>query len=257
VLQRLVICQEQFLEQHFGQTYIADNELIRRYLQIYAAIKTKGTIMNITLRRETHQDYRTVESLTRDAFWNLFVPGCDEHYLVHTMRNHPDFVKELAFVAEYNGEIIGNIMYLKTSVIQVDGNETLETLSFGPVCVAPQYQHKGVGHQLISHTMTLAASLNYKAIIILGYPHNYCKHGFKSSKDFNICDGSGRFPFGQLAKELVPGVFKGKNWKYHLKDIYNIDPSAVEEFDKQFAHREKEYRISQEEFSIAVRAFLE
>ncbi len=213
--------------------------------------------MNIIVRPETPQDYRAVETLTRDAFWNLFVPGCDEHYLVHIMRDHPDFVKELAYVAENNGKIIGNIMYMKTSVTEVDGNETLETLSFGPVCVAPEYQHKGVGSQLIRHTMTLAAFLNYKAIIILGHPHNYCKHGFKSSKDFNISDASGYFPFGQLAKELVPGVFKGKNWKYPLKDIYNIDPSAVEEFDKQFEYREKEYRISQEEFSIAVRAFLE
>ncbi len=213
--------------------------------------------MNITLRLETTQDYRAVEILTRDAFWNLFVPGCDEHYLVHIMRDHPDFVKELAFVAEDNGKIVGNIMYLKTFVTEVDGDEILDTLSFGPVCVAPEYQHKGIGTQLIRHTMALAASLNYTAIIILGHPHNYCKHGFKSSKDFNISDASGRFPFGQLAKELVPGVFKGKNWKYPLKDIYNIDPSAVEEFDKQFAHREKEYRISQEEFSIAVKAFLE
>lgn|SRR5512133_268227 len=213
--------------------------------------------MNITLRRETPQDYHTVESLTRDAFWNLFVPGCDEHYLVHIMRDHPDFVKELAFVAEDNGKIIGNIMYMKTCVTEVDGDDKLETLSFGPVCVAPEYQHKGVGSQLIRHTMALAASLNYKAIIILGHPHNYCKHGFKSSKDFNICDAQGRFPFGQLAKELVPGVFKGKKWKYPLNDIYNVDPSAVEEFDKQFPPRKKEYQISQEEFAIALRAYLE
>jgi predicted N-acetyltransferase YhbS len=212
--------------------------------------------MNITLRPETSRDYRAVESLTRDAFWNLFVPGCDEHYLVHIMRDHPDFVKELAFVAEDNGTIIGNIMYMKTSVTEVDGNETLETLSFGPICVAPAYQHNGVGSQLICHTMALAVSLNYKAIIILGHPHNYCKHGFKSSKDFNICDAQGRYPFGQLAKELVPGVFNGKSWKYILKDIYNIDPSAVEQFDKQFPPKEKKHLISQEEFSIAVRAFL-
>jgi len=212
--------------------------------------------MNIKLRLETSRDYRAVESLTRDAFWNLFVPGCDEHYLVHIMRDHPDFVKELAFVAEDNGKIIGNIMYMKTSVTEVDGNETLETLSFGPVCVAPEYQHKGVGTQLIRHTMSLAASLNYTAIIIHGHPHNYCKHGFKSSKDFNISDEQGRYPFGQLAKELVPGAFKGKKWKYNLNDIYTIDPSAVEQFEKQFEHREMQYRISQEEFSIAVRAFL-
>jgi putative acetyltransferase len=212
--------------------------------------------MNMTIRPETPQDYHAVESLTRDAFWNLFVPGCDEHYLVHIMRDHPDFVKELAFVAEDHGKIIGNIMYMKTSVIGVDDNETLETLSFGPVCVAPSHQHQGVGTQLIRHTMTLAASLNYKAIIILGHPHNYCKHGFKSSKDFNISDAQGRYPFGQLAKELVPDAFKGKKWKYPLKDIYNIDRSAVEEFDTQFPPRKKDYLISQEEFSIAVRAYL-
>lgn len=146
---------------------------------------------------------------------------------------------------------------MKTCVTEVDGDDILDTLSFGPVCVAPEYQHRGIGTLLIRHTMALAASLNFKAIIILGHPHNYCKHGFRSSRDFNICDVTGRYPFGQLARELVPGAFKGKRWKYLLKDIYNIDPAAVEEFDKQFPSRKKEYKISQEEFAIAVRAYLE
>ena len=68
--------------------------------------------MDIIMRNETENDYRVVEEITREAFWNLYVPGCNEHYIVHVMRDHPDFLKELDFVAEYNGKIVGNIIDL-------------------------------------------------------------------------------------------------------------------------------------------------
>ena len=68
---------------------------------------------NLTIRLETEKDYRAVEELTREAFWNVYKPGADEHYYVHQMRNHPDFIPELAFVLELDGKIVGNIMYTK------------------------------------------------------------------------------------------------------------------------------------------------
>ena len=103
---------------------------------------------NLTIRLETEKDYRAVEELTREAFWNVYKPGADEHYFVHMMRNHHDFIPELAFVLEKDGEIIGNIMYTKAWLEDENGNRK-EILSFGPLCVAPKYQRQKLGKMLI------------------------------------------------------------------------------------------------------------
>ena len=211
--------------------------------------------MDLLIRNEIESDLRDVEELTREAFWNLYVKGCDEHYLVHILRDHPDFIRELNYVAEYKGKIIGNIMYAKSYVYN-DLDNRIDTISFGPVSVLPEYQRKGVGTALIQHTMKLAIEKGHKAIIIEGYPHNYCKHGFKSSMDFGISDSDGKFPYGLLALELEKNVFKGQNWKVKFSDVYDLDKKEVHAFDKQFDFKEKEYKYSQEVFKIAIRSRL-
>jgi len=211
--------------------------------------------LDIRIRREEETDYRVVEELTREAFWNLHVPGCDEHYLVHVLRSHPDFIPEMDFVAEVDGRIAGNIMYTKSRVVDEGGGE-METLTFGPVSVLPEYQRRGIGTALIRHTREIAVRNGAKAIIILGHPHNYCTHGFKNSMDYGIGDSEGRFPYGQLALELERGVFEGKKWKFYYSPAYHLDEKAVEKFDSLFPKKEKRYQYSQEEFSIAVRAYL-
>lgn len=149
--------------------------------------------MNIVIRREKTTDYRIVEELTREAFWNLHFPGCVEHYLVHILRNHPDFIEEMDFVAEFNNKVIGNIMYTKPFVTDEEENK-INTITFGPVSVLPEYQRKGVGSALINYTKEIAVKNKSNAIIILGHPHNYCKYGFKNSRDYLISDTEGRYP---------------------------------------------------------------
>lgn len=212
--------------------------------------------MNITIRNEIENDYRNVEELTREAFWNLFVPGCNEHYLAHLMRNHPDFIAGLDFVAVADNIIAGNIMYAKSSLINESGGR-INTVTFGPVSVLPGYQKKGIGSALIQHSIKKAAADKYKAIIIHGHPHNYCKHGFKSSKDFNISDSEGKFPYSMLVLELDKGSLNGDTWMYCPSGVYNIDEEAAVEFDKLFSYKNKEYRYTQEEFRIACRAYIE
>ncbi|MFP4416278.1 MAG: GNAT family N-acetyltransferase [Chitinispirillaceae bacterium] len=212
--------------------------------------------MNIDIRNERHEDHRAVEELTREAFWNLYVPGCDEHYLVHIMRNHPDFIPTLDFVAVLDDKIVGNIMYTKSYVIDRDNNR-LETITFGPVSVLPEYQRKGIGSALIRHSSDIAHQNGFKAIIIEGHPYNYVKHGFKSSIDFSISDADGRYPFSLLVLELEKGFFSGAGWRYVRSDAYDIDTKAAEEYDKTFPHKAKEYRYTQEDFSISSRAFME
>ena len=203
--------------------------------------------MEIVIRNETEKDFHKVEELTREAFWNLYFPGCSEHYLVHQMRNHPDFIKELDFVAEYNGKIVGNIMYTKAWLIDENRQEK-EIISFGPLSVLPEYQRKGIGSSLISHTKDIALTKGIKGIVILGDPHNYCKHGFKNGKDLNVSDMNGEYPYGMLALELEERAFEGHKWKFRYSDAYNIDEEHTESFDKNFERKEKGYKYSQEDF---------
>lgn len=212
--------------------------------------------MDIVIRREKTTDHRIVEEVTREAFWNLYSPGCTEHYLVHILRDHPDFIKEMDFVAEFNEKVIGNIMYTKSFVIDEEENK-IDTITFGPVTVLPEYQRKGVGSALINHTKEIAVKNGSNAIIILGNPHNYCKYGFRNSRDYMISNSEGRYPYGQLVLELKEGVFEGRKWKYYYSSAYHIDPKKADEFDVQFPPKKKEYKTSQVEFSIAIRAYLD
>ena len=211
--------------------------------------------MALTIRNETERDYRIVEEITREAFWNLYVPGCEEHYLVHILRDHPDFVKELDFVAELDGKLVGNIMYTTSWLDDEQGRE-LPILTFGPLCVLPGYQRKGIGSALIQHTKEIATRQGAKAIVIFGDPNNYCKHGFKNGKDLNISDMSGNHPHAMLAIELETGALANHSWKYRYSPVYTIDPEAADEFDRGFALKEKGYRYTQEIFSISIRSYL-
>ena len=212
--------------------------------------------MDIKIRLEEKDDYIKVEELTREAFWNLYRPGCDEHYLVHTMRNHPDFITDLDFVAEKDGMIIGSIMYTKSYVIN-EQNERIETSTFGPLCVHPDFQRIGIGTKLIEYTKEFIVKKGYPAIIILGDPHNYCKHGFKNGKDYNISTFDGKYPLGLLVLELEEGVFQNHQWRYKESDAYDIDSEKVDEYDQIFPEKIKEHKYSQNLFGMMIRSFVE
>ncbi|MBS6645140.1 MAG: N-acetyltransferase [Clostridiaceae bacterium] len=204
---------------------------------------------NLIIRNETEKDYAAVEHITRNAFWNLSSPGCDEHYLVHIMRNHEDFIPELDFVAELNGQIIGNVMYTKSRLTDESGADK-QILTFGPVCIQPGYQRRGYSKILLEHSFKAALELGYDVIVIFGNPNNYVARGFKSCKKFNICLKDGVFPAAMLVKELKPGTLDGRKWYYHDSPVYDIDLDESQNFDKRFEPKEKKYQPSQEEFYI-------
>lgn len=207
---------------------------------------------NLTIRSETEKDYKAVEILTREAFWNVYKPGADEHYFVHKMRSHPDFIPELAFVLEKNGEIIGNIMYTKAWLQDENGNKK-EILSFGPLCVAPQYQRQKLGKLLIEHSFDAARKIGYDVNINFGNPGNYVSRGFVSCKKKNVSFiYEGNFPTALLVCELIPGALRDKKWIYIPSTAADCceDITAVEEFDRTFPPKEKKWMPSQEEFYI-------
>lgn len=121
--------------------------------------------MNIELRREQKSDYRETENMTRETFWNHYSPGCCEHYLLHIMRDSPNFIKELDFVAVLDNQIIGNVVYMK-SYIMADSGEKYEVLSLGPISVLPAFQRKGVGRLLIERTREVAREMGFRAILL-------------------------------------------------------------------------------------------
>ena len=211
--------------------------------------------MNMTIRLEEEKDFRAVEELIRDAFWNLYFPGCDEHYLCHVMRSHNDFIKDLDLVASIDGSIVGSIMYTKSWLIAEDG-ETQQIVSFGPLCVHPNYQRKGIGAALIEKTKEIVSERKIPAIAIYGDPHNYCKHGFKNGIDYNVCNMKGEYPLGLLVFEIEEGFFGNKKWKLRQSEVYNLDNTKVEEFDKKFEYKEKRTEHSQELFKMLIRSYL-
>ena len=207
---------------------------------------------NLTIRLETEKDYQAVESLTREAFWNVYKPGADEHYFVHMMRSHADFIPELAFVLEKDGEIIGNIMYTKAWLEDENGNRH-EILSFGPLCIAPAYQRQKLSKLLIEHSFEKAREMGYDVNINFGNPANYVGRGFVSCKKKNVSFiFNGNFPTALLVCELTPGVLDGKKWMYIPSTAADCceDTAAVEAFDAMFPPKEKAWQPSQEEFYI-------
>ncbi len=207
---------------------------------------------NLTIRLETEKDYRTVEELTREAFWNVYKPGADEHYYVHQMRDHPDFIPELAFVLELDGRIVGNIMYTKAWLEDENGDRK-EILSLGPLCVAPEYQRQKFGKMLIEHSFDVARGMGYDVNINFGNPGNYVSRGFVSCKKKNVSFvAPGNFPAALLVCELIPGVLAGKKWMYIPSTAADCCENAVaaQAFDSTFPPKEKKWMPSQEEFYI-------
>ena len=204
----------------------------------------------ITIRREKNEEQRTVEVLTRQAFWNVYGPGCTEHYVVHILRKHEDFIPELDLVAETaDGRIVGNVMYTKARLIDENGNEAV-ILTFGPISVHPDFQRRGISRLLLEYSFEEARRLGYQAVVIFGDPDNYVSRGFKSCSRYHVCAQDGSYPAAMLVLELIPGLLDGRKWFYQESPAYTFDPAAAEQFDRQFDPLKKEYRPSQESFYI-------
>ncbi len=183
-------------------------------------------------RIETPADYAAAEKLTRQAFWNVYMPGCDEHYILHIMRNDPDAVEALNLVCEQDGQLLGHIFYTRTKVVGPDG-EVHPVLSFGPISVRPDVQHTGIGSELIRRSFDLARKLGFGGVIITGNPAYYHRFGFGPASDFGVVmDDGSSFP-ELMAVELIPGSLKNVSGRMHFAPkFFDIDQKALAEFEK-------------------------
>jgi len=194
---------------------------------------------DVTIRLEQPEDYQAVEHLTREAFWNHHVPGCDEHYLAHVLRESDCFVPELDFVAEQNGKIVGNIMYTRAQIL-CDSGEPFPVLSFGPLSVLPEQQGKDIGLKLVKHSLQRAAELGHTAVLIYGDPAYYSRLGFLPAETFGIGTADDYYMDVLQAMELVADALREKNGRFQEDAAYEVDSEASAEFDRSFPPKEKQ-----------------
>lgn len=198
--------------------------------------------MNLTLRLETINDYHAVEELTREAFWGFTSPTCDEHYLIHLLRNVPAFVPELDYVAEVNGKLVGNVIYSKAKIVDSRGAEC-EVLTFGPLSVLPEYWNCGIGSALMRHTIVEAKRLGYRAIVFYGHPDYYPRFGFRSAEAFNITTPGGKNFDALMALPLYEGALDGIKGVFHEDPVFNISAEEAKAYNRNFHHKEPAFML--------------
>ena len=193
------------------------------------------------IRLERSEEHRDVENLVREAFWNVYRPGCSEHYVIHVLRDDPAFVKELDFVMEQDGRLIGQNMFMKT-VIQADDGRVIPVLTMGPIGILPELKRQGYGKALLDYSLEKATELGFGAVLFEGNIDFYGKSGFDYADRFGIRyhdlpeDADASF---FLCKELVPGYLDGVTGVYQTPQGYYVDDADVDAFDKAFPPKEK------------------
>lgn len=196
---------------------------------------------SIIIRTEKEKEYREVENLVRESFWNVYRPGCLEHYVLHQLRKDAAFVPELDFVMEADGQIIGQNMFMK-AFIQADDGRQIPIMTMGPICIVPDLKRKGYGKILLDYSLEKAKELGCGAICIEGNIDFYGKSGYRQASEFGIRyhgltedDDASFF----LCRELIPGYLDGITGEYAPPQGYYVDEQEAEAFDKTFYYKEK------------------
>ena len=196
---------------------------------------------NIIIRLEKKEEYREVENLVRESFWNVYRPGCLEHYVLNQLREDSDFVANLDFVMLENGKLIGQNIFMK-AVIKADDGRDIPIMTMGPICITPELKRKGYGKILLDYSLEKATELGCGAVCFEGNIDFYGKSGFAYASEFGIRYHG--LPEGEdasffLCKELIPGYLYGVTGEYSTPQGYFVDEAEAEEFDKGFPYKEK------------------
>ena len=196
---------------------------------------------SIIIRTEKEKEYREVENLVRESFWNVYRPGCLEHYVLHQLRKDAAFVPELDFVMEMGEQIIGQNMFMKAE-IQADDGRKIPIMTMGPICIAPDLKRKGYGKILLDYSLEKAKELGCGAICMEGNIDFYGKSGYRRASEFGIRyyglteDEDASF---FLCRELIPGYLDGITGEYAPPQGYYVDEQEAAAFDKTFYNKEK------------------
>ena len=200
--------------------------------------------MSVSFRREEKSDYRAVENMVRESFWNVYRPGCLEHYVLRCLRDDPDFVPELDFVMEKDGRLIGQNVFMRAH-IKADDGRSIPIMAMGPICIAPEFKRRGYGKMLLDYSLEKAAEFGCGALCFEGNIQFYGKSGFIYASKFglryhDLPEGADASFF--LCKELIPGYLNGISGEYAPPPGYFAADKNPEEFaayDAQFPVKEK------------------
>lgn len=196
---------------------------------------------DVVFRLEKPEDYRFVENMIRESFWNVYRPGCLEHFVIHELRSDPAFIPELDFVMEKDGAIIGQNMFMKT-VINADDGRKIDVLTMGPICITPHLKRMGYGKRLLDYSIAKATEMGFGAVLFEGNIGFYGKSGFTYAREFGIRyhdlpEGADSSFF--LCRELIPDYLDGVTGVYQTPAGYYVDPDRAEAFDRGFPPKKK------------------
>ena len=194
--------------------------------------------MPVTIRLERPEDYRDTEVVTREAFWDVYKPGCDEHLIVHKLRKSPAFVRELDLVACEDERIVGNIMYSRARVLGRDG-VARKVLCLGPVSVLPGHQGRGIGSRLIQESLSRARNLGFCGVFLMGNPAYYARFGFRKADEFGVLASDGQSHDYFMGLELAQGRLRRLSGKFLEDEVFHVGAAELEEFERLFPEKEK------------------
>ncbi len=194
--------------------------------------------MEILIQRTQPKDFLITENITRETFWNLFKPGCDEHLVLHNLRKSNCYMSNLDLVALSENKIIGHIIITKANVVDIHNNES-QVLCVGPISVIPEFQKKGIGTKLLNETIAIAKELGYSAMILFVHPDYYHRFGFVNAQNYRITtkEGVNFEPF--MVLELYPNVLVAVSGKFYEDKAFETNEEELNEFEKLFPKKEK------------------
>ncbi len=194
--------------------------------------------MNLIVKQINQNDFTITENITREAFWNVYKPGCSEHLILHNLRKSKSYIKELDLVAFCNDQIIGHIISTKAKVVD-SLNKEYEVLCAGPLSVLPEFQKKGIGEKLLKESIKIAKRLGFRGMILFGNPDYYHRFGFRNAKEFEITtkDYQNFEPF--MALELFENALTDVKGRFIEDESFDVNEDELNEFEKQFPYKEK------------------
>jgi len=233
----------------FDSCCYSNNDIKRKEVRVDLGFFTRKNKIDkdkIIIRKEQGSDYRKVEEMALNAFWNKHQLGCDEHLLVHKMRESKDYIPQISRIAEVDGEIVGSIYYAKAYLQKANSDEKKEILTFGPLCVDTKWQGCGVGGVLLEKTLELARKKGFEGVVIMGEPDYYPLHGFKTCDQFGITTIDGNNFDAFMGIELVEGALSEFGGKFIEAGVFEeLTEEENEEYTKLFDTPEKQKFPSQ------------
>ncbi|MCX8105940.1 MAG: N-acetyltransferase [Ignavibacterium album] len=194
--------------------------------------------MNLLIKQTNQNDFAITENITREAFWNVYKPGCSEHLVLHNLRKSKSYIKDLDLIAICDDQIVGHIISTKARVVDSQ-NKEYEVLCVGPLSVLPYFQKQGIGEKLMKESIKIAKRLGFRGMILFGNPDYYHRFGFRNAKEFEITtkDYQNFEPF--MALELFKNALNDVKGKFIEDESFNVNEDELNEFEKQYPYKEK------------------